>query len=91
MHTRATATLRNGKEIAGYLTTEHAASSYGQPVFMDENRQAYNWAEIENVSTAASELGRKGGSATTEAKQQAARENGRKGGRPRKDKGESPE
>ena len=30
------------------------------------------------------EMGRRGGSATTAAKQAAARENGRKGGRPRK-------
>ncbi len=30
------------------------------------------------------EMGRRGGAATTAAKQQAARENGRKGGRPRK-------
>jgi hypothetical protein len=38
------------------------------------------------VTAAAAALGKKGGSATTEAKQQASRENGRKGGRPRKDK-----
>jgi hypothetical protein len=31
-------------------------------------------------------IGRKGGSATSEAKAQAARKNGRKGGRPRKKK-----
>jgi hypothetical protein len=35
-----------------------------------------------NLSKAAAALGRKGGSATSEAKRAAARTNGRKGGRP---------
>lgn len=37
-----------------------------------------------DLKSAAVLLGRKGGSATTDAKQAAARENGKKGGRPRK-------
>lgn len=99
MKTKATAILQSGEEISGYLTTEHAASSYGQPVFADEDGQAYNWIEIANVITAAAELGRKGGSVTSEAKAEAARANANKPpkpgkrprGRPRKDKGETPE
>jgi hypothetical protein len=81
---KATATHINGQKIKGYLTTEHAASSYGQPVFVDADNQAYNWSEIEDIMT--TEGQRKGGKATSEAKRQAARENGRKGGRPRKSK-----
>lgn len=38
----------------------------------------------QELTSAAAALGRKGGQATTEAKQAAARENGKKGGRPRK-------
>lgn len=37
-----------------------------------------------DLSTAAAALGRKGGSARSEAKTAAVRENGRKGGRPKK-------
>lgn len=37
-----------------------------------------------DISSAAAALGRKGGSAKTEAKQKASRENGKKGGRPKK-------
>jgi general stress protein YciG len=35
-----------------------------------------------------SEMGRKGGKATSEAKKKAARDNGKKGGRPKKTKAE---
>lgn len=82
MDTQATAILVTGTKVRGRLTTEHSASSYNQPVFVDEDNQAYNWAEIANIITTA---GRgKGGQSTSEAKTAAARENGRKGGRPRK-------
>jgi general stress protein YciG len=83
MNTKATATLRNGNKIKGTMTTEHAASSYGQPVFVDENGQAYNWLEIFDINTA-SEIGRKGGKQTSDAKKKSSAENGKLGGRPRK-------
>ena len=35
-------------EISGRLTTEHAAASYGQPVFVDEKGHAWDdWQIIE--------------------------------------------
>lgn len=83
MNTRATAILVIGdKKIKGRLTTDHAASSYGQPVFVDEDNQAYNWAEIADIITTADRS--KGGQSASEAKTAAARLNGRRGGRPRK-------
>lgn len=85
MNTKVTATLRNGEKIKGIMTTEHAASSYGQPVFVDENGQAYNWIDIMDISTV-SEIGRKGGEQTSEAKKKSSAENGKLGGRPRKQK-----
>lgn len=84
MDTSATATLIDGTQVKGRLTTEHAASSYGQPVFVDGSGIAYNWSAIVNVSTAA-ELGKRGGSSTSQRKAEASRQNGRKGGRPRKE------
>lgn len=83
MDTQATAILTNGQKVKGRLTTEHSASSYNRPVFVDENNQAYNWAEIANIIT--TEGRSRGGQSTSEAKTAAARENGRKGGRPRKE------
>jgi len=83
MDTKATATLLDGSKVSGRLTTDHAASSYGQPVFVGDDGTAYNWADIVEVSTAAA-LGKIGGSATSAAKSKASRRNGRKGGRPRK-------
>ena len=54
----------------------------------DEIREAIaglsEYQEQERIKKAASALGRKGGSAKTEAKATTARENGRKGGRPKK-------
>lgn len=82
MNTKATATLTNGQKIKGHLTTDHAASSYGQPVFVNEENQAYNWAEIKDIVT--TEAQSIAGRSTSAAKAHAARENGRKGGRPRK-------
>lgn len=82
MNTKATATLTNGQRVKGRLTTEHAASSYGQPVFVDEDNQAYNWTEIADIMT--TEAQSKGGSRSTPATRRAARESGKKGGRPRK-------
>lgn len=81
MDTKATATLTNGQRVKGRLTTEHSASSYNQPVFVDEENQAYNWAEIADIMT--TEARSKGGQSTSEAKAAAARANGRKGGRPK--------
>jgi len=82
MDTKATATLTNGQKVKGRLTTDHAASSYNQPVFVDEDNQAYNWSEISDIVTTSDRS--KGGQSTSEAKAAAARENGRRGGRPRK-------
>ena len=85
MDTLATATLVNGSKVTGRLTTNHSASSYNQPVFVDNSNQAYNWADIIEVNTAA-ELGRKGGSSTSNPKKSASRNNGKLGGRPKKAK-----
>jgi hypothetical protein len=79
MDTKVIATLIDGSKVRGRLSTDHAASSYSQPVFVDDAGQAYNWTAIREVSTA-----REMGSRTSERKAAAARENGRKGGRPRK-------
>lgn len=83
MDTKATATLHNGNKVHGRLTTAHAASSYGQPVFVDDEGNAYNWAEIAEINTAA-DIGRKGGQQTSEAKKKSSAANGKLGGRPRK-------
>jgi hypothetical protein len=54
-------------------TKAEAASYFGVPVGFDD------------VSSAASLLGRKGGQAKSERKTAAVRENGKKGGRPKKE------
>lgn len=84
MDTKATVTLTDGSKVGGKLTTEHAASSYGQPVFVADDGTAYNWAEIANITTTTGSA--KGGRASTAATRKAARENGKRGGRPRKTK-----
>lgn len=81
MDTKAMAILINGDKVKGRLTTDHAASSYGQPVFVANDGQAYNWADIASLET--TEAKSKGGQSTSEAKRAASRENGRKGGRPK--------
>ena len=79
-NTKATATLLVGSKVKGRLTTDHAASSYGKPVFVDDAGQAIDWLSIQSISTAA-EMG----STKSERKTASSRENGKKGGRPRKE------
>lgn len=50
-------------------------------------KNLYAMLGIPDASRAAAELGRKGGSAKSPAKQSASRENGKKGGRPKSKKG----
>jgi hypothetical protein len=89
MDTKATATLHNGQKVSGRLTTAHSASSYGQPVFVDDDGQAYNWSDIADVKTTEGQS--KGGKAGTKAQNEARAKNSVKGGWkkgvPRKPKG----
>ena len=78
MDTKATATLRDGSKVSGRLTTAHAASSYGQPVFVDDDGQAYNWSDIVDVKT--TEGSSKGGKAGTKKQNEARAKNSVKGG-----------
>ena len=81
MDTKAIATLRNGSKVSGRLTTAHAASSYGQPVFVDDDGQAYNWSDIVDVKTTEGQS--KGGKAGTPAQNEARAANAKKGGYPK--------
>jgi len=45
----AVATLYDGSVVRGRLTTEHAASSYGQPVFVGDDGEAIDWLVIRDV------------------------------------------
>ncbi len=49
MNREAIAELSNGLTVHGHLTTEHAASSYGQPVFVDDDGTPYNTADFLNL------------------------------------------
>jgi len=82
MNQIAIATLPDGTTLRGRLTTEHSASSYGQPVFVDDNGIAYNWAALADVQIEVQQA--RAGRATSEAKARASRKNGKLGGRPRK-------
>ena len=42
-------TLKGEKEIRGRLTTDHSASSYNQPVFVDDNGQAFDDQQIISI------------------------------------------
>lgn len=50
MKQRATATLTDGTVITGWLTTEHPASSYGKPVFVDDAGNAYDSWQIASIT-----------------------------------------
>ena len=78
----AIATLHTGEKIRGRLTTDHAASSFGQPVFVDQGNQAWDWSSLADVKIEPQQA--RAGRVTSERKKRASRENGRKGGRPRK-------
>ena len=81
MDTKAIATLRNGAKVSGRLTTAHPASSYGQPVFVDDAGQAYNWSDTVDVKTTEGQS--KGGKAGTPAQNEARAANAKKGGYPK--------
>lgn len=51
MDTPAVATLLDGSTVPGRLTTDHAASSYGQPVFVTDAGDALDAWQIAQVST----------------------------------------
>jgi hypothetical protein len=89
MDTKATATLHNGQKVSGRLTTDHSTSSYGQPVFVDDDGQAYNWSDIAEIKTTEGQS--KGGKAGTDAQNAARAKNAKLGGypkgKPRKPKG----
>ena len=48
MNRKAIATI-DGQKVNGRLTTNHAASSYNQPVFVDDDDRAYNWSDIIDI------------------------------------------
>ena len=84
----------NGAECRVRIKADGSVERYGSPDAADRSKDF--WADTgtredvlkeiareETVSNAAAELGRRGGSKTSEAKRAASRENGKKGGRPR--------
>lgn len=95
-------------EMNATVTTEHSASSYGQPVIVLESDgealDLMSWLLLEykvieatpkelkllkqvftiDESTLAANMGRRGGSKTSEAKKKSSAANGKLGGRPRK-------
>lgn len=83
MNTQAIATLYDGRQIAGRLTTEHAASSYGKPVFVDEENLAIDWISIADVTTTESgKVAAALGAIKSEKKAEASRANASKPPRP---------
>jgi hypothetical protein len=78
----AIATLYNGAQIRGRLTTDHPASSYGRPVFVDDDGQAWDWISLADVRIEPQQA--RAGRVKSERKAKAARKNGKLGGRPRK-------
>lgn len=60
----------------------HAAYRIVNGFLLDEHSEITAKLAADDVSRVASLMGRRGGSATSEAKAEAARANGRKGGRP---------
>lgn len=81
MNTKTTATLLDGSKVSGWLTTYHSASSYGQPVFVDDDNQAYNWADIADIQTTSAQS--KGGAAGSAAQNAARAKNAKKAGWPK--------
>lgn len=71
-----------GEIHEGSWTTEHAASSYNQPVLIIDG-QAVDHVWWERSDNPAAVLGGKGGSRNTDAQRKARAANGTKGGRPR--------
>ena len=71
-----------GEIHEGSWTTEHAASSYNQPVLIIDG-QAVDHVWWERSDNPAAVLGRKGGSRNTDTQRKARAANGAKGGRPR--------
>lgn len=66
---------------------DHLAN-LGARNIMSELHHKYSSIHVDRVVTA-SEMGKKGGSAKTEAKSNASKENGKLGGRPKKIKSEN--
>lgn len=81
MDIKAIATLQDGSKISGRLTTAHPASSYGKPVFVNDDGQAYDWWQIVDVKTTEGQS--KGGKAGTQAQNEARAANAKKGGYPK--------
>lgn len=58
MTQKAIAILYDGTKVTGELTTDHAASSYGQPVFVDESGAVFDiWQIVDFVPVEENEDG----------------------------------
>jgi len=51
MDINAIATLQDGSRVSGRLTTDHPASSYGQPVFVTDDDQPIDLWQIVDIKT----------------------------------------